>query len=117
MVQGSQRFNAVCFILFLASFGMIEGFYSNVPLSNQQTQLLSALSAFGVIWSSTLWLKGDAQKHNIKLPFDIGLLLWVFWPFPHIWYLFKQRGFRAVDVVLGACFAFLGAAFLGMCLV
>ena len=70
----------------------------------------------GFLWVVGWWLRTDSRKRGIGWVFDMGLFLYVAWPFVLPYYLFKSRGVRAVLVILGFAAVYIGGALLGMAL-
>src|SRR5687768_10591405 len=52
----------------------------------------------GFLWIVGWWLRADSRKRGIAWIFDMGLFLYLAWPFVLPYYLFKSRGVKAVLV-------------------
>lgn len=71
------------------------------------------LYPLGFIWIIGWWLVRDSQKRGVKWVFDMGLFLYIAWPFVMPYYLFKTRGVKAFLTILIFTAAYLGAYLAG----
>lgn len=55
---------------------------------------LYLLYAAGLVWSTAWWMRADARRRGFLWVFDMGLFLYVLWPFLPLYYLLKTRGLR-----------------------
>jgi hypothetical protein len=78
--------------------------------------LLTFAHLFGFLWIVGWWLRTDSTKRGIGWVFDMGLFLYVAWPFVKPYYLFKSRGPKGLLLVFGFVGAYIGAAVVGMAL-
>jgi hypothetical protein len=54
----------------------------------------------GLLWLVIWWLKEDSTKHEVKLVYCLGLLVYVAWIIILPYYLLKTRGAKALLVLL-----------------
>ena len=74
------------------------------------------ISAFGFVWLIGWWLLRDSRKRGVAWIFDMGLFLYLAWPFVMPYYLLKTRGAKGLLVILGFAGVFIGATVAGMAL-
>jgi hypothetical protein len=60
------------------------------------------LYAAGLMWAMARWLRADARGRGVDWVWvlDLGIFLYVAWPFIMPYYLFKTRGAKAILAVL-----------------
>ena len=68
----------------------------------------------GLLWIVGWWLLRDSRKRNIAWVFDMGLFLYVAWPFIMPYYLLKTRGAKGLLLILAFIVVYLGALVAGM---
>jgi hypothetical protein len=68
----------------------------------------------GTVWIVGWWLRRDSQQRGIPWLYDMGMFLYILWPFIMPYYLLKSRGTRGLLVVLGYVVAWLGGYFAGV---
>jgi len=59
-----------------------------------------------------LWLQHDASRTGIAAVHDLGLFLWLAWPFMIPWYVWKTRSWAGWRLCFGLL-ALIGAAYIG----
>jgi hypothetical protein len=74
---------------------------------------LTLLYTFGSIWIIGWWLMTDSRKRGVKCVFDMGLFLYLAWPFFMPYYLVKTRGVKGLWVILGFAGVFVGSMIAG----
>lgn len=66
-----------------------------------ESALLSWLYRIGIVWLFVWWVKIDARKRQVVLPYCLGVLATVgalfFWPY----YLVRTRGAKGLLLILG----------------
>ncbi|MBC7930130.1 MAG: hypothetical protein H7Z38_06125 [Rubrivivax sp.] len=94
---GSQTFLLYVFVVFEAA---IFGLYFARGMETPPAYPL--LRAVGLIWLTGSWIRQDSRKHGVGWVWisDIGLFLYITWPFVVLYYLFKTRGARAFLTLL-----------------
>jgi hypothetical protein len=71
------------------------------------------LYALGLLWAVGWWLRRDSVKRGIGWVFDMGLFLYIAWPFVMPYYLLKTRGAKGLLVILAFIGAYVGALIAG----
>lgn len=66
------------------------------------------------LWIIGWWLLNDSRKRGIEWVLDLGLFLYVAWPFIMSYYLLKTRGTKGLLVIFGFIFAYLGSFAIGI---
>lgn len=74
------------------------------------------LYPIGFLWAIGWWLMSDSRKRGIKWAFDMGLFLYIAWPFIMPYYLFKTRGAKGLLTILIFVVAYAGAYLAGVML-
>jgi hypothetical protein len=72
------------------------------------------LVRLGLVWGIGWWLQKDNHRHQIKWVYDMGLFLYIAWPFIMPYYLFKTRGIKALLTILAFAGIYLGAYLIGI---
>lgn len=70
----------------------------------------------GFLWVIGWWLLKDSRERGVKWAFDMGLFLYIAWPFIMVYYLLKTRGAQGLFVILSFLGVYVGALMLGMML-
>jgi len=86
-----------CFVLTFL-LGAADGFYSATYSSTPNGFLL--LFAIAFTWAAFVWIRMDAIRLGIKLPFDFGFFLFLLWPILGPWHIFQTRGFMGAVWIL-----------------
>jgi polyferredoxin len=63
----------------------------------------------GFVWIVGWWLRRDSQRRGFTWVYDMGMFLYVLWPFIMSYYLIKTRAIRGLLIVLGFVVAYVGA--------
>jgi hypothetical protein len=71
------------------------------------------LSALGLLWAVGWWLRRDSMKRGVIWVFDMGLFLYIAWPFLMPYYLLKTRGAKGLLVILAFSGIYVGALIAG----
>ena len=71
---------------------------------------------FGFLWVIGWWLLRDSRKRDVAWVFDMGLFLYLAWPFIMPYYLLKTRGTKGLLVILGFLGVYVGALAAGVVL-
>jgi hypothetical protein len=71
-------------------------------------------STLGTVWIVGWWMRRDSQRQGIAWLYDMGMFLYILWPFIMPYYLLKSRGARGLLVVLGYVVAWIGGYFVGV---
>jgi hypothetical protein len=100
--------------IYLVITQMIAGFYLARGIELPPTYIY--LYPLGLIWIIGWWLERDSRRHGVAWVFDMGLFLYIAWPFIMLYYLFKTRGVRALFVILAFVAIYLGAFVTGVAL-
>jgi len=74
------------------------------------------INGLGFFWIVGWWLLRDSHKRGIALVYDIGMFLYIAWPFIMPYYLLKSRGAKGLLVILGFVGVFVGSIALGIAL-
>jgi len=70
-------------------------------------------NTLGIVWLIGWWLRRDSQRRDFAGVYDMGLFLYILWPFIMPYYLLKTRGARGLLVVLGFIAAYVGGYLVG----
>ena len=70
-------------------------------------------NTLGLVWIIGWWMRRDSQRRGIAWIYDMGMFLYVLWPFIMPYYLLKSRGARGLLVVLGFVVAYVGGYLAG----
>jgi hypothetical protein len=71
------------------------------------------LYPLGLLWSVGWWMQKDSRKHGVAWVYDMGLFLYIAWPFIMPYYLFQTRGVKAFLTILIFGGVYLGAVAVG----
>lgn len=74
------------------------------------------IHAMGFLWIITWWLLNDSRKRGIRLPYEMGLFLYIAWFFFMPYYLIKTRRAKGLLVIVGFLGVYVGAWLLGLAL-
>lgn len=83
----------------------------------EPTPAFNFIYTAGFVWIITWWLLKDSRKRGIKSVYDMGLFLYIAWPFFMPYYLIKTRGAKGLLVILGFISVCLGAWLCGIALI
>lgn len=84
--------------VFVVITQVIAGIYLSGDIELPPTY--SLLYPLGFLWIIGWWLQRDSRKHGVAWVYDMGLFLYVAWPFIMLYYLFKTRGVHALLTIL-----------------
>lgn len=84
-----------------------SGFYAAVGVDGPPA--FGTLYPLALLWAAGLWLRADGRERGVRWVLDMGLFLYIAWPFLMPYYLFKTRGARGL-VLVAAFVAYFGAA-------
>jgi hypothetical protein len=76
----------------------------------------SLMYGIGFLWGIGWWLLKDSRKRGVAWVFDMGLFLYIAWPFFMLYYLLKTRGTQGLFVILSFVGVYVGALMVGMVL-
>jgi hypothetical protein len=76
----------------------------------------SLLYALGFFWIIGWWLLKDSRERRVEWAYDMGLFLYIAWPFIMLYYLLKTRGAQGLWVLLSFAGVYVGALLAGMML-
>jgi hypothetical protein len=71
---------------------------------------------FGFFWIIGWWLRVDSSRRGQSWVFDMGLFLYVAWPFILPYYVVKTRGTKGLLVILYFVAVYVGASIAGVVL-
>jgi hypothetical protein len=97
--------------VFLVITQIVSGFYLASELEPPPSFTL--LYALGFLWVVGWWMLSDSRKHGIGWVLDMGLFLYIAWPFILPYYLLKTRGAKGLLVILGFIGVYIGALVVG----
>ena len=75
--------------------------------------LFTLIYIFGFLWIIGWWLRQDSKEQGVNWVFDMGLFLYVAWPFVLPYYVLKSRGAKGLLVIIGFVAAYIGATIAG----
>ena len=100
--------------LFLIATQVVAGVY--LAREAVPPPAFTFLYPFSWLWVVGWWLRDDSRKRGIGWVFDMGLFLYIAWPFFMPYYLLKTRGARGLLVLLAFAGAYVGAFLAGVAL-
>ncbi|MEP6569662.1 MAG: hypothetical protein ABJC10_07810 [Acidobacteriota bacterium] len=74
----------------------------------------TVINALGFLWFVGWWLRRDSKARSIPWVYDMGMFLYILWPFIMPYYLLKTRGARGLLVILGFVVAYMGGLVVGV---
>jgi hypothetical protein len=97
--------------LFLVFTQIVTGAYrvSGIELPASFTLIY----IFGFFWIIGWWLRADSRKRDVNWVFDMGLFLYIAWPFIVPYYILKSRGGRGLLAILCFVATYIGATLAG----
>jgi hypothetical protein len=90
------------------------GFYSAVGAEGPP--VFVTLYPLALLWAGGAWLRADGRARGVKWVLDMGLFLYIAWPFFMPYYLFKTRRARGLLVALAFVVFFAAASVAGAAL-
>lgn len=102
----------VLLYIFLVVTKIGHGFY--LAGADEPPAAFTLINTLGFLWIIGWWLRRDRPKRSIARVYDIGMFLYIAWPFIMPYYLLKTRGGRGLLVVLGFAGAYVGAVLVGI---
>jgi hypothetical protein len=102
---------AALLYLFLVVTQTANGFY--LAGEAEPPPAFTLLYALGLLWAVGWWLRRDSMKRGVGWVFDMGLFLYVAWPFVMPYYLLKSRGVKGLLPILAFIGAYVGALVAG----
>ena len=90
--------------VFLVVTQIVNGVYA--AREAMPPPLYGLLYPIAFLWIVGWWMLKDSRKRGVGWVFDMGLYLFIAWPFVLPYYLFKTRGAKAFLLIL---------AFVGVC--
>ena len=76
--------------------------------------VITFINALGFLWLVGWWLRRDSRLRSIISIYDLGLFLYILWPFIMPYYLLKTRGTRGLLVIFGFVVAYVGGLVVGV---
>ena len=89
-----------------------EGFYS--VTEGEPPRGFTVASGIGFLWILGWWLRRDHRLRGIPWIYDMGMFLYMVWPFIMPYYLIKSRGARGLLGILGFVGAYVGGLVVGV---
>ena len=102
----------------LYSFVVLTQVASGIYLTRgvEPPPAFALMYVLGFLWIIGWWLLKDSRERKVKWAFDMGLFLYIAWPFIMLYYLLKTRGTQGLFVILSFLGVYVGALMLGMVL-
>jgi len=100
--------------LFLVLTQIVSGAYAVSGLEPPASFTL--IYIFGFFWIIGWWLLVDSRTRGVRWVFDMGLFLYVAWPFILPYYLVKSRGRKGLLAILCFVAVYIGATLVGVAL-
>jgi hypothetical protein len=72
------------------------------------------INSVGLLWIMGWWLLTDSRKRRIAWVYDMGLFLYIAWPFIMPYYLLKTRGANGLLLILAFIAVYIGSLVAGM---
>jgi hypothetical protein len=105
---------AILLYLYLVITQLIGGLYA--ARNAEPPGIYYLLYPIGFLWVIGWWLARDSRRRGVRWVFDMGLFLYVAWPFIMPYYLLKTRGVKGLLTILLFVAAYLGAYMAGVVL-
>lgn len=99
----------LCFFLLIVQIA--NSFY--LARGVEPSPAFDLLYALGFLWLIGWWLKEDSRRYGVKWVYDMGLFLYLAWPFVIPYYLFKTRGVKALITILSFAGIFMATYMIG----
>ena len=93
--------------LFVVATQFVTGAY--LAREAEPPTAFAVLYPLGLLWVVGWWLRDDSRRRGVAWVFDMGLFLYIAWPFFMPYYLLKTRGAKGLLVILGFAVAYVGA--------
>ena len=74
------------------------------------------INTFGFLWIIGWWLRVDSERRGMGWVFDMGLFLYIAWPFILPYYVLKSRGPKGLLAILCFVAVYIGATLVGVAL-
>ena len=95
---------------FISEIG--QGFYT--VTEGESPRGFTVASGIGLLWIMGWWLRRDHRLRGIPWVYDMGMFLYMVWPFLMPYYLIKSRGARGLIGILGFAGAYLAGLVVGV---
>lgn len=102
---------AVLLYAFVVITQISRGIYT--VLEGDAPAFLTFVIALGFVWIVGWWMRRDSQRRGIAWVYDMGMFLYILWPFIMPYYLLKSRGVRGLLVIFGFAVAYIGGLLVG----
>lgn len=101
---------------FLYLFVIITQMISGIYLSHgiEPSAAYTFLYTIGFLWVIGWWVKTDSRKYGIAWVMDMGLLVYMAWPFFMPYYLVKTRGLKGLLYVFAFVSVYVAAFVAGI---
>ena len=76
--------------------------------------VITFINALGFLWLVGWWLRRDSRLRSVISIYDLGMFLYILWPFVMPYYLLKTRGTRGLLVIFGFVVAYVGGLVVGV---
>jgi hypothetical protein len=84
-----------------------------IVIEGDSPAFLTFATALGFVWIVGWWMRRDSRRQGIAWVYDMGMFLYILWPFIMPYYLLKSRGVRGLLVILGFAVAYIGGLLVG----
>lgn len=90
MAMMQKQTKSLLFLLGLTAYGcLVTGYFWQNDIRDSKSTLLISIA---FLWQVVDWIKKDSIHRNYRLPFDLGLFVWIGLYAVIPVYLFKTRG-------------------------
>ena len=89
-----------------------HGFYS--VTEGEPPPGFTVASGIGFLWILGWWLRRDSKLRGIPWIYDMGMFLYILWPFIMPYHLIKSRGAWGLLGILGFAGAYIGGLVVGV---
>jgi hypothetical protein len=89
-----------------------DGFY--IVTEGEPPRAFTVASGIGFLWILGWWMRRDSRLRGIPWIYDMGMFLYILWPFIMPYYLLKSRGARGLLGILGFAGAYIGGLVVGV---
>lgn len=97
--------------LFVVAAQVVTGFY--FARGAELPAAFTLLYPFGLLWVVGWWLREDSRSRGVGWVFDMGLFLYIAWPFFMPYDLLKTRGAKGLLSMLAFAGAYVGGLVAG----
>ena len=107
----SLRAPTVLFYVFVVLSQLASGLY--VASGIEPPPLFDLLKMLSFLWIIGWWLRADTTRRQVPWVYDMGLFLYLAWPFIMLHYLIETRGVKGLLLIAIVIAVFIGSGVTG----